>query len=208
MVCENINVQGTHLTFAGRDVTELAEKYGTPLYLMDEDRIRNNCRVYKKAMAEYFGQASMPGQASKAACFKRLYEIMKEEDMGIDLVSSGEIYTAAKAGFTMEKSFFHGNNKTDADIAYAMDNGVGYFVADSIYELSAVDRIAGEKGIRQKMILRLTPGIDPHTYAAVATGKVDSKFGVAIETGQAELFLKEALTFSNLYIKVYHCHVG
>ena len=208
MLCENITVNGSHLYFAGVDTVKMAEKYGTPLFLMDENRIREKCRIYIDAMKKHFGKDSFPLFASKALCFKRIYEIMKEENMGIDLVSSGEIYTAAKAGFGMEKSFFHGNNKTEADIAYAMENGVGYFVADSIYELSAVDRIAGEKGIRQKMILRLTPGIDPHTYAAVATGKVDSKFGVAIETGQAELFLKEALTFSNLDIKGYHCHVG
>ena len=208
MLCENITVNGSHLYFAGVDTVEMAKKYGTPLFLMDENRIREKCRIYINAMKKHFGEESFPLFASKALCFKRIYEIMKEENMGIDLVSSGEIYTAAKAGFGMEKSFFHGNNKTDADIAYAMDNGVGYFVADSIYELSAVDRIAGEKGIKQKMILRLTPGIDPHTYAAVATGKVDSKFGVAIETGQAELFLKEALTFSNLDIRGYHCHVG
>ncbi len=208
MLCENINVNGAHLTFAGVDTVEMAEKYGTPLFLMDENRIREKCRIYIGAMKKHFGEESFPLFASKALCFKRIYEIMKEENMGIDLVSSGEIYTAARAGFGMEKSFFHGNNKTDEDIAYAMENGVGYFVADSIYELSAVDRIAAERGIRQKMILRLTPGIDPHTYAAVATGKVDSKFGVAIETGQAELFLKEALTFPNLDIRGYHCHVG
>lgn len=208
MICENITVNGGHLNFAGVDTVEMAEKYGTPLFLMDENRIREKCRIYINAMKKHFGEEAFPLFASKALCFKRIYEIMKEENMGIDLVSSGEIYTAAKAGFGMEKSFFHGNNKTDADIAYAMENGVGYFVADSIYELSAVDAVAKEKGIKQKMILRLTPGIDPHTYAAVATGKVDSKFGVAIETGQAELFLKEALTFENLEIKGFHCHVG
>ena len=208
MLCENITVNGNHLYFAGVDTVKMAEKYGTPLFLMDENRIREKCRIYINAMKNHFGEESFPLFASKALCFRRIYEIMKEENMGIDLVSSGEIYTAAKAGFGMEKSFFHGNNKTDEDIAYAMENGVGYFVADSIYELAAVDRIAEEKGIKQKMILRLTPGIDPHTYAAVATGKVDSKFGVAIETGQAELFLKEALTFRSLDIKGYHCHVG
>lgn len=208
MICENITVNGGHLNFAGVDTVEMAEKYGTPLFLMDENRIREKCRIYINAMKKHFGEESFPLFASKALCFKRIYEIMKEETMGIDLVSSGEIYTAAKADFNMEKSFFHGNNKTDEDIAYAMDNSVGYFVADSIYELSAVDKIAKEKGVRQKMILRLTPGIDPHTYAAVATGKVDSKFGVAIETGQAELFLKEALSFENLEIKGFHCHVG
>lgn len=208
MICENIGVNDAHLTFAGIDTTELAKKYQTPLYLMDEDRIRHNCRVYKNAMKEFFSEDSFPLYAGKAACFSRIYKIMKEENMGIDLVSPGEICTAAKAGFPMERSFFHGNNKTDWDIAYAMENGVGYFMVDNMCELQAIDSLAAEKGICQKVILRLTPGIDPHTYAAVATGKVDSKFGIAIETGQAEQFVKEALSYKNVEIAGYHCHVG
>ena len=208
MLCENIGLSGEHLTFAGRDVTELTEKYGTPLYLMDEGKIRSNCRTYKKAMAEHFGDGSFPVFASKAACFKRIYEIMKEENMGIDLVSPGEIATAVKAGFPMENSYFHGNNKTDSDINFAMDKGVGYFMVDNMCELKAINTFASERGIVQKVILRLTPGIDPHTYAAVATGKVDSKFGIAIETNQAEEFVKEAKDFGSVQIGGYHCHVG
>lgn len=209
MICENIGVNEIgHLTFAGRDTVELAQKYGTPLYLMDEARIRHNCRVYKAAMAEAFGEGSFPSYAGKAACFKRIYEIMAEEGMSVDLVSSGEIYTAFKAGFPMEKAFFHGNNKTDSDIAFALDCGVGYFVVDGLDELNAVDAIAGSRGICQKVLLRLTPGIDPHTYEAVATGKVDSKFGVAIETGQAEDFVNAALACKNIALFGYHCHVG
>lgn len=208
MICENIAISSGHLTFAGLDTVALAQKHGTPLYLLDEDRIRSNCRIYKNAMAKYFGTDSLPLYASKAASFKRIYEIMKDEGMGIDLVSPGEIYTAIKAGFPMENSFFHGNNKTDSDIALAMDNGVGYFMADNMCELKAVNALAKEKNITQKVIVRLTPGIDPHTYAAVATGKVDSKFGVAIETQQADEFIKEALGFSNIEIIGYHCHVG
>ena len=128
--------------------------------------------------------------------------------MGIDLVSSGEIATAVKAGFPMENSYFHGNNKTDFDINFAMDSGVGHFMVDNMCELKAINDFAGKRGITQKVILRLTPGIDPHTYAAVATGKVDSKFGIAIETNQAEAFVKEAKDFENIEIVGYHCHVG
>lgn len=208
MICENISVKGAHLNFADFDVTELAKKYGTPLYLMDENRIRHNCRTYMKAMNDAFGEGSKPLFASKACCFKRMYEIMKEEGMSIDLVSPGEIFTAVKAGFPMENSYFHGNNKTDADISYAIDSGVGYFMVDNMCEMKAIDEIAREKGITQKVILRLTPGIDPHTYAAVATGKVDSKFGIAIETNQADEFVKEAVNFKNVEIVGYHCHVG
>lgn len=208
MICENISVKGANLNFADFDVTDLAKKYGTPLYLMDENRIRYNCRTYLKAMNEFFGEGSKPLFASKACCFKRMYEIMKEEGMSIDLVSPGEIFTAVKAGFPMENSYFHGNNKTDSDIAYAIDCGVGYFMVDNMCEMKAIDSIAREKGITQKVILRLTPGIDPHTYAAVATGKVDSKFGIAIETNQAAEFVEEAVSFENIRIVGYHCHVG
>ena len=209
MICENIGVNEIgHLTFAGQDTTVLAQKYGTPLYLMDEDRIRHNCRVYKTAMAEHFGEGSFPSYAGKAACFKRIYEIMREEGMSVDLVSPGEIYTAYKAGFPMENAFFHGNNKTDADLSFAMDCGVGCIVADGMDELNALQALAKSRGLRQNVLLRLTPGIDPHTYEAVATGKVDSKFGVAIETGQAEDFVKAALACDSLYILGYHCHVG
>ena len=209
MLCNNIGVNAAgHLTFAGMDTVDLAQTYQTPLYLMDEDRIRESCRLYLDAMRAAFGEGSFPLYASKAASFKHIYEIMKEEGMAIDLVSSGEICTAVKAGYPMERAFFHGNNKTDFDISYAMDCGVGYFVVDSIYELEALSAAAEQRGIRQKILLRLTPGIDPHTYEAVATGKVDSKFGVAIETGQAEEFVRCALSFPALEVVGYHCHVG
>ncbi len=209
MICDNIGVNAAgHLTFAGQDTVELARQYATPLYLLDEDRIRRNCRLYQNAMAEAFPAGSGPLYASKAASFKRVYEIMAQEGMSIDLVSSGEIATAMAARFPMERSYFHGNNKTDFDIAYAMDCGVGCIVVDSLCELEAVNREASARGICQDVLLRLTPGIDPHTYEAVATGKVDSKFGVAIETGQAEEFVKAALALENLQVLGYHCHVG
>jgi diaminopimelate decarboxylase len=209
MLSRNIGIGADgHLTFAGRDTLELAEKYGTPLYLMDERRIRENCRVYVEALKKAFGGNAEPLYASKAAAFRRMYEIAAEEGMGADVVSSGEIYTACLAGFPMERAYFHGNNKTDADIAFAMERGVGHFVADGTDELRAVDRIAAEKGIVQKVLLRLTPGIDPHTYAAVNTGMVDSKFGTAIETGQARELVKEALGMKNICLDGFHCHVG
>lgn len=208
MICKNLSsVDGT-LFFAGRNTLSLAKEFGTPLYLMDEDRIRENCRLYRDAMESSFGPASLPLYAGKAACFTRLIRIIKEEGLGLDVVSSGEIATALKAGFPMEKAYFHSNNKTDADIAYAMDSGVGYFVADNVEEVDAVHRMAGEKGIKQKILLRITPGIDPHTYEAVATGKVDSKFGSAIETGQAAEITRYALSCENIELSGFHCHVG
>lgn len=209
MLCENLSVNGeAHLTFAGQDTVELAAKYGTPLYLMDEDRIRANCRIYQTAFAQCFGAGSRPLYASKANSFKQMYRIMQEEGMGVDVVSSGEIYTAKKAGFDLKNAYFHSNNKTDEDISFAMECGVGYFVADSREEVTQIEAEAAKRGIRQAILLRLTPGIDPHTYAAVSTGQVDSKFGAAIETGQAEELTAFALKQIHIDLAGFHCHVG
>lgn len=209
MICDNISVSKEgHLLFAGQDTVELAKKYGTPVYLMDEDKIREKCRMYKKAFEENFGKSAVPLYASKANCFKRIYEIMAEEGMGIDVVSSGEIYTAVKAGYDLSKAYFHSNNKTDGDIAYAMDNNIGYFVADNIEEVKVIEAEAAKRGIKQKILLRLTPGIDPHTYEAIATGNVDSKFGTAIETGQAETIALETIKMPHIDLRGFHCHVG
>ena len=172
MICDNITVKDGVLHFAGQSTVQLAQQYGTPLYLLDEDYIRRQCRVYKAAFARHFGPTSRPLFASKAG------------------------------------AYFHGNNKTDADIAFAMECGVGCFVADGREELDAIEREAARRGLRQKVLLRLTPGIDPHTYEAVATGKVDSKFGAAIETGQAEQLALHALELPHVDLMGFHCHVG
>ncbi len=208
MICPNLSVHDNTLFFAGRSTTELIAAYGSPLYLMDEDRIRENCRTYAGAMRRAFGESALPLYAGKAACFKRMYEIILEEGFGADVVSVGEIYTAWAAGFPMEKTYFHGNNKTDEDIRYAMDHGVGTFVVDNAEELYAIDRMAQQRKFRQNVLLRITPGIDPHTYEEVATGKVDSKFGSAIETGQAEAITRTALSLPGVCLNGFHCHVG
>lgn len=196
-----------NLTFAGLDTVSLAKKYRTPLYLMDENKIRRRCREYINALNKYFKNAK-PLYASKAASFKRIYEIVKEENMSVDVVSAGEFYTAIKAGFPSEKVYFHGNNKSLDEIDFAIKNKIGYFIVDNSYELGNVNEIAGKYGIKQKILLRITPGIDPHTYEAISTGKVDCKFGSAIETGQALEIVKEALSCNNLELEGYHCHIG
>ena len=209
MICDNITVSKEgRLLFAGQDTVDLAKEYGTPLYLLDEDKLREKCRIYKEAFKKHFGPTSRPLYASKANCFKRIYEIMREEGMGIDVVSSGEIYTAVQAGYDLSQAYFHSNNKTDDDIRFGMDNKIGYFVADNVEEVKAVEAEAAKRGIKQKLLLRLTPGIDPHTYEAVATGKVDSKFGSAIETGQAEEITAFTLKQPHIQLMGFHCHVG
>ena len=207
-LCSNLDRRDGHLRFAGQDTIELAKTYGTPLYLMDEDRVRYNCRLYREAFSTCFPEGSQVLYASKAAAFQQMCRIVGDEGLGLDVVSSGEIHTAKTAGFPMARVYYHGNNKTDEDIAYAMDAGVGCFVADGTEELLALESEAARRGVRQKVLLRITPGIDPHTYAAVSTGQVDSKFGVSIETGQAEPFVRLALDQPHLNVAGFHCHVG
>ena len=209
MLSENIerNEVG-ELCFAGQSIRRLAEQYGTPLYLMDADRIRANCRMYRNAFRESFGEKALPLYASKAASFRQIYRIMAEEGMGVDTVSPGEIHTALRAGFPAEKIWFHGDGKTDEDIRYAVRAGIGCFVVDNETELACLQAEAKAQGIRQKVLLRITPGIDPHTYEAVNTGMVDVKFGVPIAEEQALHFVEKALSMDALEGAGLHCHVG
>lgn len=202
-----INEKG-HLAVGGIDTSDLAAEFGTPLYVLDEDVIRANCRMYVNAMHECFGPLSAPLYASKALCFKGIYPLVQSEGMCVDVVSPGEIYTALAAGFPASEMFFHGTNKTDADIEYGVKSGIGYFVVDNHNELDVLNRVAAEAGVKQKVLLRLTCGLDPHTLEAINTGKVDSQFGVPIDTGQADGFVKAALECSNIEVAGFHSHVG
>ena len=208
MLHENLSVnESGHLCIGGPDTVELANKYSTPLYVIDEDQIRKNVRTYINAIKESFG-GGMALFASKALSFTELYRIIASEGMGIDVVSSGELFTAINAGFPLEKAFFHGNNKTYNDIEFAIKNGIGYFVVDNTEELDDINDIAKRYGIRQRILLRITPGIDPHTHAKISTGGVDSKFGSAIATGQAEEICRYALSLDSVKLDGFHCHVG
>ncbi len=209
-LCSNIGIDQVkgHLTFAGKDTVELAKRYGTPLYLIDESMILSMCRTYVEAMKEAFDSQSKPLFASKALCFKKIYNIINTQDMGVDVASPGELFTAIHAGFPSHGIVFHGNNKTDDDIAFAISNKVGCFVCDNREELQAIDKYARNAGIRQRIMIRVTPGIDPHTHAKINTGKVDSKFGAAIETHQAEELTAYALSLKNIDLCGFHCHIG
>lgn len=209
MICDNITVnKENHLCFAGFDTVALAEKYGTPLMLMDENKIRQHINEYKTAFKKYFPVGSAPEFASKAFSCKQIYRIMQSEGMNIDAVSCGEIYTAKAAGFDLSHCYFHGNNKTDSDISFAIDSGVGYFVIDSFEEIKALNLIAKEKGIIQKALLRITPGIDTHTHQKISTGNVDSKFGFAVKTGMADDAVNAVLKAQNIKLCGFHCHIG
>ncbi|MBQ7847606.1 MAG: alanine racemase, partial [Clostridia bacterium] len=209
MLHSNLTINNAgHLMLGGVDVVELAVKYGTPLYVMDEQRIRENCRLYKKAMREHLPHGSKPLYASKALCYAGIFKVMKEEGMAVDIVSAGELYTALRAQFPAENMYFHGNSKPDSEIEYAINAGVGHFVVDSMEELEKIDMHAGRKRAIQKVLLRVTPNIDTHTHKKIATGTIDCKFGTPIETGQAEEFIKTILSKKNVRIDGLHCHVG
>lgn len=209
MIYSNLSTnEKGHLTIAGLDAVELVKEYGSPLMVLDENRVRENCRTYVDAMKKYLPSGSMALYAGKAFCFKGLYNIIQSEGMGADVVSPGEVFTVSAANFPMQNVYFHGNNKTDEDIALAIEKNLGCFVADNRDELISIDRIARENGITQRVLLRLTPGIDPHTHAKISTGKVDSKFGTAIETGQAIELVEFALTLKNINLEGFHCHIG
>ncbi len=197
-----------HLTVGGLDAVALAREFGTPAYLLCEDVIRENCRTYLRAARAHLGADALPLYASKALCFTGIYRLVAEEGLGVDCVSGGELYTATRAGFPAERIYFHGNNKTDADLQMALDMGVGTIVADNVEELDALDALAGACGKTQKVLLRITPGIDPHTHRAISTGHVDSKFGSAIVTGQALAITRHALSKKHLALAGFHCHVG
>ena len=202
----SINDKG-RLCISGRDAVCLAEKYSTPLYVMDEEIIKGKCLRYINSLKKNF-KRSLPLYASKACSFKAIYRIMKSLGMGVDVASSGELFTALQAGFPSDKICFHGNNKTDFDLEYAVNSKVAYIVCDSMDELNALGRIAKENGVTQKILLRLTPGIDPHTHAKISTGNVDSKFGFLISNGDAEKAVVVADRLSNINLCGFHCHVG
>lgn len=197
-----------HLAIGGLDTLDLAREFGTPAYVMDEDAIRAQMRTYLNAAHTYFGADALPLYASKALCFTGIYRIAAEEGMGVDCVSGGELFTARAAGFPAERIYFHGNNKTERDIDEAMDMGVGTFVTDNADELLSLEAHAAARGITQRILLRITPGIDPHTHKAIVTGSVDSKFGSAIETGQALEIVRLALAQPHLHLAGFHCHIG
>lgn len=202
--CINSN---NHLEIGGCDTVDLAAKYGTPLYLLDEKLVRDNCRgfvrefsnVYKNIRVAYAGKAFLDLAMSRIIC---------EEGLYLDVVSGGELYTALKAEFPPEKIIFHGNNKTREEHIMALNNGVGRIVVDNFNELFRLDKLARKNKKIADIILRISPGIEAHTHKYIMTGQVDSKFGFPLIDGQAYDAVKFALGLKNLHLKGIHCHIG
>jgi len=209
LVSKNLAVnESGHLTVGGVDTVSLAKQYGTPLYVMDEGLIREHCRSFKASMDRYYGGEGLVCYASKAFCCKAMCKIMLDEGMGLDVVSEGELYTALSVGFPAERICFHGNNKTDRELSYAVESGVGRIIVDNIFELERLDRIAAEKGVKARIMFRIKPGIDAHTHNFVMTGQIDSKFGFALETGEAFEAVRKAISCENIELAGLHCHIG
>ena len=163
-----------HLEIGGADCVDLAQKFGTPLYVFDEAHIRNMMRVYRNTIENHYQGNGMVLYASKAFSCKAIYCIANEENIGIDVVSGGELYTALQAGFPAEKIYMHGNNKLDYEIQEALDAKIGCIVADSYSEIDKIDEEANKRGLCQKILLRINPGVEAHTHAFVQTATTDS----------------------------------
>lgn len=205
-VSAGVNDAG-HLTIGGCDAVALASDFGTPLYVFDETTLRGQCRAFREA----FG-AAYPGTrvayAAKAYLGRALAAIIAQEGLDLDVVSGGELAIAASVGFPAERIHFHGNNKSEQELREALDYGVGRIVIDNFHEMHLVSGLASARGQRQRVLLRLSPGIDPHTHAHTTTGTLDSKFGIPLPTGQAESAVRQAQGMPGLDLVGLHVHLG
>ena len=202
-----INQKG-HLEIGGADCVDLARKFGTPLYVFDEAYIRKMMGIYRDTLASEYDGNGMVLYASKAFSCKAIYAIANSERIGVDVVSGGELYTAIESGFPAENIYMHGNNKLDYEIGEALDAGVGCIVADNYSEIDKIDAQAKKRGIVQKILLRINPGVEAHTHAFVQTATTDSKFGFSIQDGSAKAVTEYALHKENVQLEGYHCHIG
>ncbi|MBQ2966941.1 MAG: diaminopimelate decarboxylase [Clostridia bacterium] len=209
MISDSLGINNkNHLTIGGLDTLNIAKEFGTPVYVMDETQIRKNCRLYLDSIKEACGDKGLALYASKAFSCMYMCKLVAEEGMGLDVVSGGELYTAHKAGFPMEKVYFHGNNKTPDELKMAIDFGVGRVVVDNSYELQTLNKLACTEGKTAKVLFRVKPGIDAHTHDFIMTGQVDSKFGFGLETGDAMEILHVAKQLPNIDVVGLHCHIG
>lgn len=201
-----VNEQG-NLEIGGCDTTKLVQTYGTPLYVYDEAHIRSNCREFVEAFRKS-GFAFQVAYASKAFCTMAMCKLVEEEGLSLDVVSGGELFTALQAGFPPERIHFHGNNKSPDEITMALDAKIGCFVVDNFYELHLLEELAGERGEKVSVLLRVTPGVEAHTHEYISTGQVDSKFGFDVKHGHALDAMRYAHESRHLHLLGVHSHIG
>ncbi|WP_243296889.1 diaminopimelate decarboxylase [Bacillus litorisediminis] len=203
---QSVNEKG-HLSVDGLDTIELAEKYGTPLYIYDVGLIRQKARDFQSAFKK-LGISHQVAYASKAFSCIGMIQIVHEEGLSLDVVSGGELYTAIAAGFPPEKIHFHGNNKSDEELLMALEYEIGCIVVDNEYELSRLISLLNERQKKMSILIRVTPGIEAHTHDYILTGQEDSKFGFDLQNGQAENAVRQALTCDYIELLGIHCHIG
>ena len=194
-----------NLYIGGCDMTELAKKYSTPLYVIDEDTLRSVCRDYKKAFERYPHTRMM--YASKALCTTAISKLLDSEGFGFDTVSIGEIYTVLKAGISLDKVLFNGNNKTEEELDFAIKNGIGRISVDNFAEVDLISKVGGRYNKVIDVLLRITPGIECHTHEYIQTGQLDSKFG--FDLSQIDDVITKIITeHQNIRIRGLHAHIG
>ncbi|RYX83242.1 diaminopimelate decarboxylase [bacterium] len=203
---QKINDAG-HLEIGGCDTVELANEYGTPLFVMDETHIRAQMRAMKAAFDAQNVECHIT-YASKAFPCLAIARIAAQEGLWIDVASAGELLTALRADFPSERIIFHGNNKSVDELEMAIRSQIGRVIVDNFDELEMLDRIAGEAGVRQAIMLRLTPRVDAHTHKLIQTGRIDTKFGFNIDGGSARRAVETALKKENLELLGVGCHIG
>jgi len=203
---QQINELG-HLTIGGVDTTELAKQYGTPLFVYDTALIRKRARGFIDTF-EKLGVTAQVAYASKAFACVAAYQLAAQENLSLDVVSGGELFTAIKAGFPAERIHFHGNNKSIAELELAFDTKIGCIVVDNFYEITAIKEIAQSKNQKMNILLRVTPGVEAHTHDFITTGQADSKFGFDLNNGQADEAFKQVVNDEFINLLGLHRHIG
>lgn len=203
---QRVNAAG-HLEIGGVDTVELAKEYGTPLYVMDEAAIRKNAREYLAAFRAVYPKVEV-SFAGKAFLCAGICKLIEQEGLNLDVASGGELFTALRGGFPAERITVHGNNKSEEELQMALEARVGHIVIDNFYEIDLLTELTAGLERPQPVLLRVAPGIDPHTHKRISTGQVDTKFGFDIASGAALTAISRVREIPGLELKGLHCHVG
>jgi diaminopimelate decarboxylase len=196
-----------HLEIDGCDIVDLVAEHGTPLIVYEEKTLRDQCRRFMEAFRARTDDFEVI-YASKAFCTVAICQLVEEEGLSVDVSAGGEYHTALVAGFPTDRMFYHGNNKTPGELDYALDNGIGFVVVDNLDEMELLESMAAQRGQRQRVLLRITPGVEAHTHHYIQTGQLDSKFGFGLAEGHAVEAIRRALAAPHLELVGLHAHIG